>query len=749
MQYLKNAAVTLKNATAWHGAGRLPEAESAYQEVLRAQPDNQDALHLLGVLYTQSGRREQGIAAMEKSLAINSRQPFVHANLGNALLALGRYSSSIERFRRSLTLAPDNALAHYGLSCALLAARDPANALESAERAVAAAPDFAEAHNARGSALAGLSRREEALASFDRALLIKPTLATALVNRGTALLETNSAQAALRDFRQAIALSPVLPKAHCGAGSALLTLNRKDEALRHFDKALTYALQLTDSSGQTAAGVVADPHIGDTLFTCGVALVVLGNHLKALTSFRRLERVDPNRDYIKGARLHAQLQLCDWSGYQASVDGLIESMGQGHRVDYPLSFISVCDSPSLQLLCGRQYAEQIGAPKARLSNGDVYLHERIRVGYVSADFLEHPVSYLIAELLERHDRSRFELVAISLRDDPLSATGRRVKASFDRVFEVADQTDLAIAQLMRDQEIDIAVDLMGYTASHRANIFNHRPAPVQVSFLGLPATTGASEIDYIIADRVLVPEDLQAHYSESIVYMPDCFQVTDSRKVVATESPTRAQLRLPESAFVFCSFHSSHKVSPLMFDAWCRLLCGIPDSVLWLVSRGPDIERHLVREAEARGVEPKRLVFARPLPYSEHLARLPLADLCLDTLPFNGGTTTSDALWMGLPVLTCAGRSFAARMSASLLQALDLGELITGNMAEYEERALQIARDPARFAQLRTKLRRNAKEGHLFDADRYRRHLEMAYTIMTQRNADRSGLRHIHVPPID
>jgi len=741
------AKSSLERAVAWHSAGRLPDAESAYQQALRAQPNHPDALHLLGVLHTQTGRRESSIELLAASLAINSVQPVVHANLGNALVALKRYESALASFDRCLALSPHNALAHYGRGNALLALREPTLALENLERAIAVAPNFAEALNTRGSALTKLKRYEEALASYDRALSIKPNHVSALINRAMTLLDMRNAATALRDFLQAIALAPTSAEAHCGAGAALLKLKRKDEAQKSYENALMHALKSTDQTVRNPAEGLSEPNISDTLLTCGIALAVLNNYQMALTSFRRLKQIDPDHDYASGACLHAQLQLRDWTDYGQPVREVIESIERGRNADYPFSFISVCDSPRHQLACARQYAQQIRVAVERLWNGEKYFHDRIRVAYVSAEFLDHAISYLIAEQLERHDRSRFEVVAISLRNEPASPTGRRVKAAFEQVYEVGERTDLEIAQLMRELEIDIAVDLMGYTGAHCATIFNYRPAPVQISFLGLPATTGAPEIDYLIADRFLVPEDTQVHYSESVVYMPDCFQVSDNRKIIAAKVPTRMEMGLPKSGFVFCSFHSSYKVNPPLFDIWCRLVHAVANSVLWILAADPLNEGHLIREARARGLEPQRLIFARSLPYPEHLARLPLADICLDTLPFNGGATTSDALWMGLPVLTCVGKSFAARMSGSLLHALDLPELVTANLIEYEERALQFAQDPVKLAQLRSTLARNAKKGPLFDTDRYRRHLEAAYVAMVQRSQQNLPPTSIHIAP--
>ena len=344
----------------------------------------------------------------------------------------------------------------------------------------------------------------------------------------------------------------------------------------------------------------------------------------------------------------------------------------------------------------------------------------------------------MAGLFEKHDSPRFETYAISLREDEGSPIARRVKAAFERYIAVQSLPDHEIAQLIRHLEIDIVVDLMGYTGGHRAGIFTYRPAPLQVNYLGFPATMGTADIDYIIADDYLIPEEHRSGYSEHIVYLPDCFQANDDRRPVAAETPTRTQMGLPEVGFVWCSFHSSYKLNPTLFDVWARLLMAVPDSVLWLVGGSPAVVENLRREALIRGVDAQRLVFAESLPYSQHLARLRLADLCLDTYPFNGGTTSSDALWAGVPVVTCAGRSFAARMAGSLLHALGLLGLVTHSLEEYAQLALRLARAPERLAEVRATLAHQRDASPLFDTDRFRRHLESAYLAMMERR--RSGL---------
>jgi protein O-GlcNAc transferase len=446
-----------------------------------------------------------------------------------------------------------------------------------------------------------------------------------------------------------------------------------------------------------------------------------------------LRQIDPEHPSSLGARLHAQIQLCDWENHDAAVAAIVQAVELEQDVDFGGPFLALHDSPNAQLRWATRMCRQHRAKVSPLWTGEIYRHARIRVAYVSADFLEHPTAYLLAGILEKHDRSRFETIGIVLREDAASPMARRVLASFDHVVVAGSRSDLELAMLMRRMEIDIAVDLMGYTAEHRTNVFAYRPAPVQVSYLGFPATLGTSDIDYLIADDFMIPEQHRADYSEQIAYLPECFQANDDQRLVSNAVPTRAAVGLPADGFVWCSFHSCYKFNPLTFSIWMRLLQAVPDSVLWLVGGNPLIERNLRQAAVARGVSAERIVFAQRLPYPQHLARLRLADLCLDTWPYNGGATSSDVLWAGVPIVTCAGRSYAARMTGSLLQALDLPELIAADFTDYERIAYELASSRQHLAMIRNKLARNARTGPLFDSDRFRRHLEAAYTAMLER----------------
>jgi predicted O-linked N-acetylglucosamine transferase (SPINDLY family) len=427
--------------------------------------------------------------------------------------------------------------------------------------------------------------------------------------------------------------------------------------------------------------------------------------------------------------------LCDWKDFDEQCSRLLADVRGGVPALDPLTALAVAPSPADQLKCSELFvAEYVAAGPAQRVVDRRSPHERIRLAYVSPDFRDHPVSFLTVGMLEQHDKSRFDVFAISLSPDRESAMRTRIKRAVGDFIDVSGRSDADVVELMRELEVDIAIDLAGLTQGARPNILAQRVAPIQINYLGHPGTVAAPYIDYIVADRIVIPLEARRHYSESVVYLPDCFQANDANRRIAERTPERSGAGLPEGAFVFCVFHSSYKLNPQMFGVWMNLLRQVAGSVLWLVGGDQALVRNLRREAEARAIDPDRLIFAPRLPYADHLARHRLADLFLDTFPFNGGTTTSDALWAGLPLVTLSGESFAARMSASLLNAIGLPELAVQSLAEYEALALRLARDPELLTETKARLARNRATHPLFDTARFTRHIECAYAEMWARH---------------
>jgi len=635
--------------------------------------------------------------------------------LGVVLYQQGGYAAAMQCFAKAIAIEPGIAAAHLHLGLPLQRLGRCEEALASYDRALLLQPDSFEALLNRGNALQDLGRYEEGLASYERALALRPAHAEALYNRGNALQSLRRYAAALASYDLALEARPDYPEAHVNRGITCEDLDRRDEALASYDRAL--ALR---------------PDYLRALENRGATLQSLNRWSEAAGSFGRVIARAPEHDYALGNLLSCRLHTCEWGDLAQLADRTEAAVVNGARAVSPFSFLAISGAPSAQLRCARTWVDD-KYPRAHEWADGRRPGDRIRVAYLSADFRDHPVAFLLARLFEIHDRRRFEPIAVSFRRETGAAMERRVGAAFDVVVDASGMSDGEVAAKMRELKVDIAVDLMGFTTGSRPGILALRPAPIQVNYLGFPATMGARFIDYIIADEYVVPRGSEAHYAESVARLPDSFQANDDTRQAAERRPTRAQAGLPEAGFVFCSFNKPYKINPALFDVWMRLLRQVAGSVLWLYADHEVVRRNLRAEAEKRGVAHDRLVFASLLRYPDHLARLGLADLFLDTVPFNAGATCSDALHSGVPVLTCSGEAFASRMAGSLLSAAGLSTLITRDLAEYEARAFQLAYDRAMLGDIRDDWSRARASNPLFDSDRFRSHLEAAYLTMWER----------------
>ena len=564
-----------------------------------------------------------------------------------------------------------------------------------------------DSYNSRGVALHQQQRYQEAVESFDHAVHLDPAYANAYGNRGNALIALRQYQRAMESFDQLILLAPDCAEAWNGRATALHGLGQYPASVESWDKAIQLKPDYAKAYGNR-----------------GIALFEMAQYKPALESFDHAVRLNPNYPYLPGMRLHLKRLLCDWEDIENQSRQVESRIDRGEKVAPPFMMLAITASPALQ----QKTAETYVSDKFPLTAETLPRRpqrDKIRLGYYSADFHNHAVCYLMAELFERHDKTRFEVLGFSFGRDRHDEMRTRVSAAMDQFLDVRFLSDAEVARLSRQHEVDIAVDLMGFTQHARTGIFAHRAAPIQVNYLGYPATMGASYIDYLIADPTLIPQASRRHYTEKIVYLPHSFQA-NSRIEPSTNPYPRPQ----EQGFVYCCFSNNYKITPALFDVWMRILQRVEGSVLWLLEGNPWAADNLRAEAARRGISPHRLIFARGLPLSEHLARLQAADLFLDTLPFNAGAMASPALWAGLPVLTCMGEALAGRMAASLLRALDLPELVTTSLADYEALAIELAHDTSRYQALRQKLQRNRLTAPLFDAALFTRHLEAAYHAM-------------------
>jgi predicted O-linked N-acetylglucosamine transferase (SPINDLY family) len=591
-----------------------------------------------------------------------------------------------------------------------------AEALLMLSALAAEVPDHAEIRTHHGLVLHDLGRHREALAELDRALAIKPGNAMTLLYRGNVLAESGSPLAALESYDRLLAAVPNHDEAWFRRGGVLWRLDRLDDAL-----------------GSYARALIANPHHVAARFNGGTVLLKLERYDEAFAAFEEVRALAPGHPYALGgsaAALAGGADLARWEDFRRL---LLEAVRDRRGVIPPLAFLPFCDDGGLRRICAETFAaDRVRMPQTPPRAAPRYRHARIRLAYLSADFHQHATAELIAGLIERHDRAQFEVTAISFGQDDAGAMRARLVRAFDRFVDVRDKTDAEVADFLRQGEYDIAIDLKGHTEGARAGILAQRPCPLQVGYLGYPGTVGAPWLDYILADAVVLPFDQAAFYSEKIVHLPNCYQANDETRPIGSVSPTRAQAGLPEDGFVFCCFNAAWKIAPAMFDVWMRLLGKVPGSVLWLLGDNPATMRNLRAAATARGIDSGRLVFAPRTAPCDHLARHKLADLFVDTLPYNAHTTASDALWTGLPVVTCLGAAFDGRVAASLLSAAGLPELVTHSVAQYEELALALAGDRARLARVRETLVRNRLRVPLFDTGRFRRNIEQAYLRMME-----------------
>lgn len=750
-----------QEALTLHQQGDLSRAQAIYRDILTQAPAQADVLFLLGIIAMQMQNFDEAATLLGRATAANPTNAEAWFNLGLALLNLQRHQAAIDSFDRVIQLQSNNPDAHNNRAIALRAIGRHAEALQgydaalalqpqspetlnnrgvtladleryeesaaSCEQAIALKPDYAEAHNNLGIAKRMLQRHDQALASFERAVALNPTDAQAYNNRGLVWAEAKKYQAALTDYTKAIELNPRYAEAFNNRAISLVETRQYDAALANYRQA-----------------IALNPAYADAYVNIGHALSDLKRFEEAVTNYQTARRIKPDAAFLDGHLLYTRMMNCDWQGIESEIAEVKQCMGQGARATSPFPALALTDDAALQRRAietwvrARSLAPGSGPPYRDAASG------KIRVGYFSMDFREHPIAMLTAGLFETHDRAAFEIIAFSYGPDLQDDMQKRLQHGFDRFIDVRAMADAEIADLAHSLQLDIAVDLAGYTKNARAGIFALRPAPAQVSYLGFPGTLATPHIDYIIADHITIPPEARPHYTEKVVYLPH-FQVNDDKRARPTQTFSREDLGLPVTGTVFCCFNNTYKLSPDVFSAWMRILKRTEGSVLFLYADTESAAANLRREAAARGVAAERLIFGKRLDMTGYLARYKAADLFLDTLPYNAGTTAADALWMDLPVLTCTGGAFASRMAASLLHALDLPELITADLDAYENRAVALAEDPALMATIKQKLARNRLTSPLFNTAAFTRTLEAAYRQMCERTRGGQPPDHIFV----
>ena len=751
---LNDADIFYSRANTLKDLDRFDEALASYDRAVALKSDDARFFNNRGVVLAALKRFDEAIKNYDRAIVLRPNNNDIFFNKGAALHELKRFDDAVASYDLAIALKPDNAEAFNCRGMTLAETERFEEALASYDQAIALESDYAEAINNRGIVLKKLKRFDDALASYDRAILLKPDFEQSYLNRGNLLNELERFDEALTNYGRAIAVNPDYAEAFNNRAISLKAIQRFNEALASYDRAITLKPDLAEAYYSRAAllsemlrpnEAVADyeraiaikPDYMDAFNNLINLLLKLARYHEALAVCNRAIAVKPETEYLEGFRIHLHMCLCEWSNLDNDCAHAKSALANEVCSIQPFMLLPIAAEPETQLKCAELMISRrfsFTEPRQPLWQGERYSHQRIRVAYVSSDFRDHPVAILAAGLFERCDRERFETIAISLDAESQDHMRKRLQEAFDRFVDVRLKSDREIAALMRDMEIDIAVDLNGFTGKARPGTFSFRPAPIQVNYLGYAGTLGGHYWDYILADRFVIPDEHQDKYAEKIVYLPDSFMVNDDSRKITDRTPSRAEAGLPETGFVFCCINNSYKITPDAYDIWMHLLREVEGSVLWLSGMNAGAMENLRAEARKRGVAPERLIFAPRIQSNEdHLARLRLADLFLDAFYYNAHTTACDALWAGLPLVTCPGRTFASRVAGSLLNAIGLSELITQTHEEYAALALKLARDRDLLAAIQQKLARHRTSYPLFNTARFTRHMEAAYTAMWER----------------
>jgi predicted O-linked N-acetylglucosamine transferase (SPINDLY family) len=681
-----------------HLQGNLVQAEAIYRQVLKIEPCNADALHLLGLIAHQTGYHQTAIDLIGQAIEINPTKEIFYSSRGVALKKLKQLDAAINSYKTAIELNPKYAEAYSNLGSAQAEKKQFEDAAISYKKAIDLKPDLAEAYSNLGIAQAEQRQLDAAVISYKKAIELKPDLAETYSNLGIAQEEQKHLYAAVNSYKKAIELKPDYANAYSNLGNVQLKIKELEAAVGSYEKAL---------------------------------------------------ELNPDFEYLYGNKHHAKMNLCAWQDFDTTAFEFENKIQNRLKVSNPFSVLALFSSLAYLRLVSDIWSQDKYPFNPSL--GPIHKpsgQSKIRIAYYSADFRLHPVSLLTIGMFEQHDKSKFELIAFSFGPDCQDEIRERITMAFDKFIDVSSMSDKEVAILSRELEVDIAIDLGGHTQDCRTGIFAFRAAPIQLSYIGYLGTMGAEYYDYLIADRTIIPFNSQKYYSEKIVYLPT-YQVNDSKQEIPHAALSRKELNLPSCGFVYCCFNANYKITPPTFDGWMRILNAVPESVLLLYTDTQTAAINLKHEAQKRGVNPERLIFGEKLIRTQYLARCRSADLFLDTFPYNAGATASDALWAGLPVLTCMGESFSSRYAASMLFAIGLPELVTETQTEYEALAIELATKPIKLKSIKDKLENNRLTTSLFDTALFTKHIEAAYIKMYEKYQANLPPDHIYINDVD
>ena len=741
---------------------RFEEALIRYDEAISIKGDYSEAYYNRAYTLGELKRFEEAVSSYDKAIKISPNFVLAYYNRGNALYELKRFEEAITSHENAIAIEPDFVLAHTNRGNALYQLKCFDDALVSYDKALSLNSDFAEAYLNRGNTLKELNRKEEALVSYYKAINIKSDFAEAHYNCGNILLELKRFEEALVSYHKAISIKSDYAEAYYNCGNTFLQIRNLGKALTNYDKAIKISPSYLDPYINRGITLQELNRFEDAIVNYNEAVDIKSDYAvafyhrayvlqllkrldEALESYNRAIIYDSDIPYLVGDYQHLKMLMCNWDQFHEIQNQISEKVNSGLKSCTPFALLALIDDPLVHKISSGIYA------RARYSSNNILgnitkrsRQNKIRIGYYSADFNHHAVSFLTAELFELHNKEQFEIIAFYFGPETKDELHIRLTQSFDQFIYIRSMSDLEVAKLSRKLQIDIVIDLGGYTKNHRTGIFSYRAAPLQLSYIGYLGTMGVEYFDYLIADTTIIPEGSEHYYSEKILYLPS-YQVNDRKRKISEKAFTRQELGLPEEGFVFCCFNNNYKILPTTFDSWMRILNAVEGSILFLYADNQWAEQNLKKEAIARGVEPKRLVFGKSIAREEYLARYKCCDLFIDTIPYNAGTTASDALWAGLPVLTLQGESFASRVASSILNAIHLPELITSSQEEYEALAIELATNTSKLRLIKEKLINNRLTTPLFDTPLFTKHIEDAYIQIMERYWTNLKPEHIHV----
>ncbi len=707
-------------------AGNFEKSIRSYKRYLKNSPQSAIGYYRLAMAYQSNKNLNEAIACFEKSISLDPEFSDAWCDLGVALFEAGRKSEALISYTKAVSLDPNFAEAFYNHGLALLKMDLGEDAIDYLKQAIALNSNFPPAYLTLGGAYSEIGNFFEAMKTFNFLISKYPQYVIGIAGKADLLFKMNRLNEALDLYNMTIAANPNVAEFYNNRGLVFSALKKFVSAVENFDSAL-----------------VLKPHYVKALVNKGEALRGLRDFDAAFLSFEEALRLDPQFENLLGLYVHVKMQIANWHHFEENKKKIETGINQKKNISPPFSMLSIIDDPVIHLQAVLSYTESIKLDSKKKTDWVPSNNSRIRIGYFSADFHNHATSYLLAEMFELHDDSQFELIAFSFGPEIQDEMRQRLVPAFEKFIDVSNKSDTDISDMARALKLDIAIDLKGYTTDSRPHIFAHGCAPVQINFIGYPGTMASKSMDYIVADKILIPEDYQNFYTEKVIYLPDSYQPNDSKRKIGSQPAQRALYGLPEESFVFCCFNNTYKIVPSVFASWMRILKANDQSVLWLLDDNESATKNLKDEAFRNGIDPERLIFAGRCQLDEHLARHACADLFLDTLPYNAHTTASDALWMGLPVLTQLGASFASRVAASLLSAVGIPELITHNQEAYESLAVGLSVNQDELKIIKQRLADNKFKSRLFDMGLYVKHLEAAYVAVHERHI--SGLSPDHI----